>query len=51
MATTRNLARARRVRSIQADIDKRTESIIQHKSKIAQRRAELKTVRKQRGAS
>lgn len=45
-ARTRNFAKARRVRAIQANIDKRTEAVTSHKLKIAQLKSELKAVRK-----
>lgn len=42
----KNMARARKIRALQADIDRRTVSITNHKTAITRSRAELKQIRK-----
>lgn len=46
MKTKQTIARARKVRAIQADMDRRIESIQQHKQKLAQLRVALRQARK-----
>lgn len=43
----RDYDRARKVRALQADIDKRKQSIALHRDMIARRKLEVKSLRKQ----